>query len=64
MRRATSLSGDSLTERLRAVPSRDATPAPSQAPPWQAGMAVPAELRGHKDYEVLRELSRGGMKPR
>ncbi len=74
--RAASLTGDSFLDRLRAVQQRRGTVAPASgaaatvdfvlpakpdaaqpAPP----VAVPPELREFKQYEVIRELGRGGM---
>jgi serine/threonine protein kinase len=64
--KAASLSGDSFLERLRAAHGRSGTPVPSKplfgiAAAVSPTPAVLPELRDHPDYEVLRELGRGGM---
>src|SRR5262249_26202343 len=60
-----SLSGDSLLARLRAAGSPSSTPAPSTVSglnqALSAGPAVLPELQHHPQYEVVRELGRGGM---
>lgn len=65
-RRATSLSGDDLLRRVRAARSRwPGTVSPVSMPVQVATTAdasdVPPELRGHDQYEISRELGRGGM---
>jgi serine/threonine protein kinase len=70
------LSGDSFLARLRQAHAPNATPAPAKplSPPtrvWQSPVLPPAsqapiwglppELAGNPQYEVLRELGRGGM---
>jgi serine/threonine protein kinase len=73
--RASGIPGDSFLNRLRAAQSSSAgktnplgsadtaqsRPAPAPAPAPQAQPGVPAELRDHPQYEVVRELGRGGM---
>src|SRR5581483_2447409 len=69
------LSADPFLDRLRAARNPDGTPAPERpvdglarsitqpptpAPP-PAVASLPPELADHPDYEVLRELGRGGM---
>jgi serine/threonine protein kinase len=55
-----------LAERVRsplAAPARE-TPAPggsASAPDRPAVSSIPAELRNHSQYEIVRELGRGGM---
>jgi tRNA A-37 threonylcarbamoyl transferase component Bud32 len=62
--RAESLAGDSFLERLRAAHS---TPAPCQPlsaiSPLKSEVTptIAPELRNHEQYEVVRELGRGGM---
>jgi serine/threonine protein kinase len=56
--RLSSLSGDSMLARLRAVHGAVSTRAATAAP---AALDVLPELRNHPQYEVLRELGRGGM---
>jgi serine/threonine protein kinase len=60
-------SGDSFLGRLQAAQSRDGTPAPDRS---LAGATVsnpadpfpvPPELAADPDYEIVRELGRGGM---
>lgn len=67
---------DGFLDRLRTACSADATPTPERdvdgfarsiarpptpTPVVAAGDPVPAELATHPDYEVVRELGRGGM---
>jgi serine/threonine protein kinase/formylglycine-generating enzyme required for sulfatase activity len=67
-----SLSGDSFLDRLRAAQGRSATPMPdkpagelprkSLQPPATANIpGLPPELASHPQYEILKELGRGGM---
>src|SRR5262249_33310445 len=67
---AASLSGDDFLDRLRQAHGPSSTPAPAETP---AGAALPPkpaaspianlppELSDNPQYEVLRELGRGGM---
>jgi formylglycine-generating enzyme required for sulfatase activity len=65
--RAAGLPDDSLLVRLRAAQARSDTSPPAR--PGQAGLpsapaaaqGVPPELLQHEQYEVVRELGRGGM---
>ena len=68
--KAANLSGDNFLERLRAVQFRRATVLPAKPPAEEANFStptnmvpttVPPELRDHQQYEVIRELGRGGM---
>src|SRR5205823_5712035 len=67
-------SGDDFLARLRAAHGAGTTPAPAQLPaparpaestplPPRTAAAAPAppELAGHPQYDVVRELGRGGM---
>jgi serine/threonine protein kinase len=63
-------SGDDFLDRLRQAHSASSTPAPAAAPTGDEGAAklaaspstnLPPELANHPQYEVLRELGRGGM---
>jgi serine/threonine protein kinase len=71
-----SLSGDGFLKRVRAAWDRRNTPVPGQPLPAtidytksnhpvpttvQRPVDVPLELRDHQQYEVIRELGRGGM---
>src|SRR3954449_9932399 len=72
-----SLPPDTFLDRLRAAQQPDATPAPSQVLPGAARaphavnagatplppplLNLPPELAGQTQYQILRELGRGGM---
>ncbi len=69
-REVAALSGDSFVDRLRAAHGHNSTPAPAQALTGvsrgvpavpDAPPDLPPELRNHPQYEVVRELGRGGM---
>jgi serine/threonine protein kinase len=71
--KAATLSGDSFLVRLRAVQTSSGTAAPNKtlADPFKTradseafkgtNPPVPAELRDHPHYQIVRELGRGGM---
>jgi serine/threonine protein kinase len=69
-RAAASLSGDDFLDRLRQAHSPSSTPAPAESPTGAEGAPklaaspiadLPPELANNPQYEVLRELGRGGM---
>ncbi len=69
-RAAASLPGDDFIERLRQAQSLRSTPAPAETSAGAAGAPervagplanLPPEFADHPQYEILRELGRGGM---
>src|SRR5262249_47932142 len=69
-RAAAALSSDDFLDRLRLACDAGSTPSPAESPtgpeggPKQAAgpiATLPPELAGNPQYEVLRELGRGGM---
>jgi serine/threonine protein kinase len=68
--RASTICGDGFLDRLRAArllspdkpePADTTASPPARAPAAPAAPAVPLELCDHPQYEVVRELGRGGM---
>jgi serine/threonine protein kinase len=63
------LAGDDFVDRLRQAHSPSSTPAPADSPTCAESAVtaaspianLPPELANHPQYEVLRELGRGGM---
>src|SRR5439155_16649507 len=69
-RAAAALPGDDFLDRLRQAASSGSTPAPAESPTGIVGAPqladspianLPPELANNPQYEVLRELGRGGM---